>query len=421
MSVILKSAALLLTTTAMASAGGLDRSFQSTAPVFNDDNTLAVGAVHVRPTVTGSDLGAGTGNYDAANNYTRYQLDYTNSINDNLSYTFVYDQPFGADVFYGGDPTTSNLAGTRTDISTQALSYYMRYKLNDRFSVFGGIRAQEAGGRVSLSGLGYASAISVAGAAATAGVDAATLGAALQGSPGAIAALPAPVQAALPAIGAGVAASSTAFATGGGYDVNIDQSWGVGFSLGAAYEIPDIALRLAVTYHSEINHSGTSVETSPLPTLGVVGTTTFDTPQSINVEFQSGIAQDTLLTAGVRWTDWGAFDVTPPSLNTNLSTLTDTFRWSLGVGRKFTDHFAGNINLTYEEDQGRTTVSPLAPEDGKLGLTIGGRYEKDNLSVLAGLNYTRLGNATISAGAAPVAQFDDNDLVAVGLQVKFAF
>lgn len=426
MKIFAGAAALLATTTAMTHAGGLDRSGQSVLAIFNDPGTYSFSLGHVSPSVTGTDLGGGGGDYDAGQAYTQLSFGLTHEVNDRFSYTLIYDQPFGADLLYNGVPGLTNLAGTRADLSSDAISLLGKFQVNERVSVFGGIRLQQAGGRVSLNGLAYGQALAVSGAAAAIpGIDSATLGAALAGLPSAVTAVEAVTGAgSLPTIGAGVAANTGAFVTGGGYDVTLSKEFGVGLTAGVAYEIPEIALRAVLTYHSEITHDADSVETiaiGPVAGVPISGTTTFASPQSVNLEFQTGIAQDTLAFASLRWTDWDDFDVIPPVLNSDLANIDDSYRWTIGVGRRFSEKFAGSVSITYEKDNGSATVSPLGPNDGQLGITIGGRYTDGNLDISGGINYTKLGDAFAGVADQPVALFEGSSALGVGLRVNYKF
>ena len=62
--------------------------------------------------------------------------------------------------------------------------------------------------------------------------------------------------------------------------------------------------RVALTYNSAISYELPTTETSVLGTVN--STTDTETPQSVNFEFQTGVAADTLLFGGVRWVDWTA-------------------------------------------------------------------------------------------------------------------
>ena len=49
------------------------------------------------------------------------------------------------------------------------------------------------------------------------------------------------------------------------YDVDADPKWGYGYLFGAAYEKPEIALRVALTYYSAINYDLSTTEFGPDP------------------------------------------------------------------------------------------------------------------------------------------------------------
>ncbi|TFL18620.1 OmpP1/FadL family transporter [Jannaschia formosa] len=423
-----------------ALAGGLDRSGQSVAAIFDPANTLSFGLSYVNPSLSGSDTGGLPGSYDAGNSYTTYSWSYKNDVNDRFSYAVIGDQPFGADIFYDDAPTASALGGTKADLTSDAISFIGKYKFSDRISVFGGLRAERAGGEIALNGIAYQAALgarglgSALGAAAAAGDP--TASAILQnlgaGAPQALAGVatgnPAtqPLAQQISAISPTFAQTVTAvqnFAASGGYEVEVEQDWGVGVTLGAAYEIPEIALRMAVTYHSEVTHDTRGNETSILFGGGVEQSNglTFASPQSVNVEFQTGINEKTLVLAGVRWTDWDDFDVIPELLNSDLANIDDSYRWNLGVARRFTDNFVGLASITYEKDLGSDTVSPLGPTDGQIGLSLGARYTSGNLNISGGINYTKIGDAFAGVADQPVAFFEDNSAVGVGLKVAYEF
>ncbi|WP_371153647.1 OmpP1/FadL family transporter [Jannaschia sp. 2305UL9-9] len=409
-------------------AGGLDRSGQSVLAVFDDANTASLGLSYVNPNLTGSDTGGGTGSYDAGNSYSSYSWSFANELNDRFSYAVIGDQPFGADIFYNDTPQTSNLGGTTADLTSDAISFIGKYQFTDRISVFGGLRAERAGGTVALNGQAYARALSVASVASAAGTTSATLGAALLGDPTAAAALGGAGNVA--ALGAQVSALGTEFLTPGvngftGYDVEIEESWGAGVTVGAAYEIPEIALRLAVTYHSEVTHTGDATERFGFNAAGagtpIPGTLTFQSPQSVNIDFQTGINEKTLLLASMRWTDWDDFDVIPTQLGADLANIDDSYRWTVGVARRFTPALVGLASVTYEKDGGGATISPLGPTDGQIGLSVGARYTSGNMNISGGVNYTMVGDAFAGVGGQPVASFTGGSAVGVGLKVAYKF
>ena len=436
------AAAALLASTAIATAGGLDRSGQSTSAIFNDDGTMGISLGVVMPRVPGSDhdngtLSTGTASYDVGDNYTQFGLSFTNDISDTLSYGLIIDQPYGANITYGG--TGGNLTGTMADLSSQAVTMLLRYQFSERFSVFGGISVEGVQADVALNGTSYARSIAagVVGQQLVDGyygpsteiptkylVGALALGfndadAAVQGYMQA--ADPDPVNYATNYANLQTAYNDTVagFGATGGYSFSMEEDYSLGYVIGAAYEIPDIALRFAVTYRPETDHSATTVESMFGTT--VASAVNYVTPASLNVDFQTGIAADTLLTAGFRWTDFSAVDVVPTLLGSDLVNLDDAYRYSLGLARRFNENLAGSISIAYEPTGNGATVSPLGPTDGQLGLTIGGRYTEGNMSITGGINYTWLGDAFAGVADQPVAYFSDNHAIGLGLRAEFTF
>jgi len=383
------AAALTTATATSALAAGLDRSGQNVLAIFDDPNTLTFSVSHVMPSVTGTDAGNGS-SYDVNGSYTQVLASYANEINETLSYAVIFDQPFGLDLLYGSTAATDALAGTKGDVTSQALTFLLKHKFNDQISAFGGIRAQEVTGDITLNGGGWAVAF------------ASNL-------------VPASGTTAISNDG-----TTSTFITGGGYNAKYSSSWGVGYTVGGAYEKPDIALRAALTYHSEVTHDTNVIETSGPNTIGN-GTGSFQTPQSINFDFQTGINESTLLMAGVRWTDWDDFALTPPQLNSNLASISGEFRYNLGLAKRFNENFVGLASLTYEKDGGGATISTLGPVDGQIGLSLGGRYTSGNVNLSGGVSYTKLGGANAAIGPTTVASFTDNSAVGVGFKLEYSF
>jgi long-subunit fatty acid transport protein len=419
--------AALLASTAAASAGGLDRSGQPIGAVFAEDGTTTLSFGVVTPSVTGTDSTGAS--YDVGDSYTQLGLSYTNRISDSLSYALIIDQPYGANITYGTDPLTTNLGGTMADLTSQAATFILRYSVSPRFSVYGGISYEGVGADVALNGISYRNAISTSAVTSafnaglpggTPALSAATLGAAIQGSAAAATAIDTTYGAGTTAtLGGQVGAQAGIFAANGGYNFSMDTDYSFGYLVGAAYEIPDIALRLAVTYRFETEHSSSTMET--MFTSSLASTVDFVTPQSLNIDFQTGIAENTLLTAGFRWTDFSAVDVVPTLLGSDLVNLDDSFRYSLGVARRFNENFAGSLTLTYEPEGDGSPVSPLGPTDGQFGITLGGRYTSGNMSISGGINYTWLGDANAGVGGQPVASFSGSSALGIGLRTEFTF
>ena len=229
--------------TGTALAGGLDRSGQNIEILFEPGNIVELSLGYVRPHVTGRDValfgGRKTGN--VADSFYQGGIAYKQDINDALSFAFIIDQPYGANIDYDAATATDGsiaLGGTEATLDSVAYTGLLRYKFNDRFSVHGGLRAQQLNANVTLQGAAYG-----------------PLGA------------------------------------GDGYNVDFDGDTAYGYQLGASYEIPEIALRVSATYFSEIDHDLKSRERTPLGRVPGTSNTETTTPRAVNINGAVGHRQ----------------------------------------------------------------------------------------------------------------------------------
>jgi len=151
------------------------------------------------------------------------------------------------------------------------------------------------------------------------------------------------------------------------------------------------------------------------------------TPQAVNLDFQTGIAADTLLFGSIRWAEYSVVKVSPDFFDgqTNGASLTnieDGFGYTLGVGRRFSDAWSGSFSVGYEPE-GEDLVSPLAPTNGNYSVGLGAQYTMDNVILSGGVRYIGLGDASAATGT-PLgarAAFTDNSAVAVGFKVAYTY
>jgi long-chain fatty acid transport protein len=170
----------------------------------------------------------------------------------------------------------------------------------------------------------------------------------------------------------------------------------VGWRVGAAYEIPEIALRAQVMYRSsvDIDATGDLSFTSGAGSLGPAeGHGKF--PQSFEAKLQSGIAPGWLAYGSVKWTDWSVMDYvdykTPLGPNSLNFLWKDGWTVTAGVAHAFTDSLAGTVSLTW--DRGVSTGHDIQSDVWTLG--FGGSYKPNsNVEVRGGLGALFLASGT---------------------------
>ena len=185
---------------------------------------------------------------------------------------------------------------------------------------------------------------------------------------------------------------------------------------GAVYTRDDIAMRVELTAETSTDFELATTNTG-IPD----GTTLGSTPDYMNLYFQSGIAEDTLLYGSMRTANWSENQLyVYPHNNAATSSFTDSSTYSLGLGRKFTDNFSGSVSLSGEPKGASASTTPLTITNGYQGITLGGKYTIDNMSITAGYNYTQVGDVTLTSGLG-VGEFTDNTITGLGVRVGFKF
>lgn len=329
-----KLAVAVSLTAGAAQAGGVDRSGQDIGFIFEKGGYVALSYGSVKPIVE-----ATSGFYgDIANDYSSTSLAFKMDLNDKLSLGLIMDQPYGADVAYPALDLSAVL-------NTTAITALARYKLNDAFSVHGGLSYTSIDGTYDPAG----------------GPDTA---------------------------------------------VTINRSSDTGYLLGAAWEKPEIAARVALTYFSGSDLVDASSNSS------------FNAPQAVNLDFQTGVAANTLVFGSVRWADWSNTVITVDG-DDIVTYDNDTFSYSLGVGRKFNDNWSGAVTLGYEAAQGGIS-SALSPTDGNKSIGLGVTYTMDSIKITGGVRFVQLGDAT-TAGLPAGNDWEDNTATAAGVKIAYTF
>jgi long-subunit fatty acid transport protein len=344
-----------------AQAGGVERSAQSVAILFEQGRYAELNFGRFSPDVSGTVGGGAVNSGDMSPSYNNVSLGYKMDLNDRMSLAIIIDEPIGADVAYPGTLGLGAypLAGTTAELTSSAITGLLRYKLENNFSVHGGLRYQTVQGDVSI-----------------------------------------------PLVS--------------GYQLSTQTDGQLGYVVGMAWEKPEIAARVAVTYNSAITHNLASVESGPVPLTAGFET---EVPQSVNVEFQTGVAEDTLLFGSIRWVDWSEFTIAPPGYE--LATLgralvdypKDRVTYTLGIGRRFNESWSGAAIIGYEPSDGELTGN-LGPTDGMSSFGLAATYTMDNIKITGGVRYVDIGDATTEVVN---ANFGNNHGIGFGIRVGYSF
>ncbi|UUS64475.1 MULTISPECIES: OmpP1/FadL family transporter [unclassified Acinetobacter] len=400
-----------------AFAAALDRSGQSISAFLQPGNYFEAGISVLDPNVSGKmnstapasnpTLGAlaNTSLDDMAGDYYFPQAGLKLQVTDNFSFGLLYDQPFGAEAKYSATDQTLPVAGnpgafqlmgetTEVEVNTQNISMILGFQPIENFNIYGGGVYQTVKGDVQLRGIAY----------------------------GANQAL-------------------------GLYNANMKEDSAVGWLAGLAYQIPEIALKASITYRSEIDHEAATTETGSSALLGGAFSTRADTkittPQSVNLDFQTGIMADTVAFANVRWVDWSNFAIRPTAFGKASETLgalgrgpiggfdlvaysDDQINATVGIGRKLSEQWAGNVSVGWDSGAGNP-VSTLGPTEGYWNVGLGLQFSPaPNYFIAGGVKYFMLGDAEAQPASMfgtneSVASFEDNDAWAYGLKIGYRF
>jgi long-subunit fatty acid transport protein len=347
-----------------AFAGGIERARTDTSILFEDGAHLKFSVSRVSPDISGEYPGGalGTGSTgNMANSYTSLSLGYKRDLNEKLSYALTISQPYGASATYSSGFYT----GLQAEWKTNALTALIAYNASDAVTVYGGARVLDSSADIAIP---------------------------------------------------------TQLLGGAGNYTATGSTTDVGYILGAAYEKPEIALRVGLTYESAITHDFATSETlggGDVPS----GITSVTMPQTVTLDFQSGVAENTLVFGSIRWAEWTEWSVTPPFYGANISGgapvvdfSNDTFTYQLGVGRRINENLALFAQASYEKANGGV-ASRLSPTDGRRSLGIGGSYTVDNITWRGGIEYVEVGDAVDST----FVQFNDNSAIGIGLSVGYSF
>ena len=506
--------ALLATTipTTGVFAAALDRSGQSISAFLQPDNYFEAGISVLDPTVEGQEAGVTPKPHrdisDMGDDYFFPSAAIKLQVTDKFSFGLLYDQPFGADAAYSGQNAFVS-ASTDTIIEPTKLEVMKNgIKASTIEKEFSALTTQQRVGAVlQTQGVDLTTAAGQARLAGTikaydtdsntkTAIDTAVKNGVTQKVNTA-------VDNAVNAVNAGLGKGNTkvevdtqnlsmifgfqptknfnlygggvyqtvkgnvslrgaGYSLYNGYDASIKETGGVGWLAGAAFQIPEIALKASVTYRSEIDHDVKIDEPFPNlagalslldPVNGAAAAsniqkrdekTRITTPQSVNLDLQTGIMENTVAFANVRWVNWKNFSIRPdqfgevskiagkipgidrPNGFNLVEYADDQISATVGVGRKLNDQWAGNVSVGWDSGAGNP-VSTLGPTEGYWNLGLGAQFSPTPQTfIAAGVKYFWLGDAKAQTGAQAggsdyVAEFEGNHALAYGLKMGYRF
>ena len=468
----LKTLAVAIATLSIASmsnAAGLDRSGQDVTAFLQDGTYAEAVYTYIDADVSGKDSanvlpnsndyveGNDTGDIAEAYDFFRYGV--KADINDTFSVGVLYDEPFGASAeytkgnFVAQDGDTRNATITAISggvigpnspigITSFAQAQGTVTALQGILAQGGTLTPQQQGALTALApAVGIANGqFSTAGENTKVEVRSNNLTAILGAKFGAKKEFQVYGGPVAQRIQADVKLRGLAYGPATGYTSNSNPDMDYGYIAGFSYSKPEIALKAALTYRSEIEHSLDITETYPLfgtlagSAAAATQSSNYDltTPQSVNFDFQTGINPTTLATAKVRWVPWSDFVITPPLYNDvskrnygpdGLDLVEyedDQWQVELGLAKRVAPALAVSGTVGWDSGAGDPTTS-LGPIDGYYSVGLGAKYNvTPEWAVSAGGKYLWFGDAK---GRLPsgkiVGDFQDNDGYILGMKLSY--
>lgn len=333
-----------------ASAAALERSGQSVHALFEKGNYAEVSVLQVNPNVSGkvqpvSSLGNlefSTG--DMVNKQHYFQAALKLQPHPQVSVALLFDQPFFTDVDYQFDTNQPLSEIADVEFDSNNMTALVGYQPNANWNLFTGVSYQSFSGNLR--------------------------------------------------IGTHVENFYVDYAV----HFPKDHAWG--WLVGASYQLPEYAFNTAITYRSKIKHHTNASESFwgfPLE-IAPQHATTIQTPESINLDFQTGLPAQNFLYASLRWVNWQDFEIQPtqyaamlqqvPNMNLNLIDYPKN-QWSvrLGLAHQWSPKWITAVEGLWDSGAGNP-ASSFNPVDGYLGLGTGLIYNfTPKTFVISGIHY----------------------------------
>lgn len=369
-------------------AGGFEREAQMPGYLFEKGTYAELQVSLSSPTVDGTlQLGpTEQKSGDVFLNHHNTRLAFKAPISSRLDWSIAYLEPFGTDVAYRSSDSLYPYTGSFARVDVKAITTLMKYELSETFSIYGGGKFSEYDGSADVN--------------VSAPMDGVNLTRILD------------------------------------YQLRSEKDQSAGYVLGAAFQIPDIALRVALTYNSEVEHSNAIVESaSGVDVVGGSGPfaipdsasqvkTTL--PASVNLSFQTGITPKTLLFGFINWVDWTSSEMTPTLYaqvsggNSLIRHKDDAITYDLGVGRRFSDTLSLALSYRTEQSTGKEAAS-LSPTDGYDSLTLSANFtDNRHKTIKSYVSLVEFGDTYVDEGGQRT-DFKNNDSIVFGMTFGYSF
>ena len=385
MTKITKLAALVAASTLSTSAfaGGFDRQIGGPDVLFEKGNYAEIYYAESQPDLSGSVAATGAQTNNIADNFNRKGFGLKTDLTDSFAVSFEYSEPVGVDIEY---PLLSPLVlgaanGLQGEINSTQVKILGKYQATPNVSVYGGFKYLSLNANASFGS--------------------------------------------------------------GAINLNVAKDDGFGYVLGAAYEKPEIALRASITYESKIDTKHDTTEfgaatpvdgNASTPANGPDrGESEGGTPQSLRLDFKTGVHPRALVFGSVHWAEWSKANVVvAPDVSvvggSELSTFDDYYRFTVGGAFKATDWLALIVSGYYETESGESNENQsfFTPIGDRRALQLAARFTlNEHVKITAGITHVWLGDAstgTVFPGLADApARFEDNTAWGAGLKIGVNF
>jgi len=368
-----------------AQAGGFSRGEADTDILFESgDFIFRSGATYVSPRRQFATTG-GTANTDGVytNGYWIPSVAAKIGVSESFACALTYTQPFGGDATYGMDVRMAQLANGRTP-------YGDKYFDTNEYGATCDVKFDAGAGKIHLLGGVFMQDFSY-----TAVNEGDTIPLYL--------------------------ASGKPYGT-----LRLNDDSAFGYRFGAAYEIPEYALRVSLLYRSKVKHEADEGSFD----LGDLGTTLLPAkgygtlPQSLKLYAQTGVAPGWLVYGSVKWTDWSVLDALNYTI-TGIGALQDVYNWSdgwtvqAGVAHVFNDKLTGTVNLTW--DKGVSTGADIYTDTWTLGAGIQAKVGPGDLRFGGAVSYLTSGSQSVAEKATFDATTDGDWAYAITGSYKISF